>query len=137
MIRALLVASLLGMVGGISLVRRRARERGFEPRVGRLPDDAFPQGERAPLTAFYFTSRLCGACQETPGIVHDAQPDLPIVPLPMHERPDLARAVGVYETPTLLLVDGSGRIRFASVGNPSADELRTHVRKAREPAGVT
>jgi hypothetical protein len=118
---ALLVATVI-VLGGVRALRPR-----YRPRLGRLPPDAFPPGERAPLTAFYFTSRLCAECRDTPGIVHDAAPHVPAVPLKVHERPDLARALGVRETPTLLLVDREGRIRYARAGNPTADELRRAV----------
>lgn len=130
-LRAALVAALLGGTGLLALLRSRRRAAPFRPALARLPDDAFPAGERAPLTAFYVTSRLCAACQETPGIVRQAAPEVPVVALPVHERPDLARALGVFETPTLLLVDASGRIRHARVGNPAPEELRARVREAR------
>lgn len=128
--RLLVAAAVVALVAAVALARRRRRARGFEPALGRLPEAAFPRGPRAPLTAFYFTSRLCGACQETPGIVRAAAPELPVVPLPVHERADLARALGVSETPTLLLVDEEGRIRYARAGNPEPAELWTYVREA-------
>lgn len=130
-LRVLLAAALLGALGLVAWLRARRRRAGFQPALPRLPDDAFPRDRaRAPLTAFYFTSRLCGACQDTPGIVRDAAPEVPLVPLPVHERAGLAKALGVYETPTLLLVDEEGRIRYARVGNPEAQELWTYVREA-------
>lgn len=130
LVRALLVLLLLAALAAFAYLRARRRETPFEPARARLPDDAFPPRARAPLTVFYFTSRLCGACKETPGIVRDAAPEVPAVPLAVHERPDLVRALGVFETPTLLLVDAEGRIRYARVGNPAPDELWTYVREA-------
>lgn len=121
---------LVALLAALVLARRRRRARGYEPALGRVPESAFPAGARAPLTAFYFTSRLCGACQETAGIVRDAAPEVPVVPLSVHERGDLVRALGVFETPTLLLVDEEGRIRYARVGNPDPAELWTYVREA-------
>lgn len=130
-LRVVLVAILLGGLTTVAWLRARRRRAAFQPALSSLPDDAFPRGRaRAPLTAFYFTSRLCGACQDTPGIVRDAAPEVPLVPLPVHERAGLAKALGVYETPTLLLVDEEGRIRYARVGNPEPDELWTYVREA-------
>lgn len=130
-LRLALVAILLAGLAAFAHARARRREAPFEPALPRVPDDAFPrESPRAPLTAFYFTSRLCGACKETPGIVRDAAPEVPAVPLHVHERPDLVRALGVSETPTLLLVDEEGRIRYARVGNPEPEELWTYVREA-------
>lgn len=130
-LRVALVALLLAGLALVAWLRDRRRRAPFAPSLPVLPADAFPRGSpRAPLTAFYFTSRLCGACQETPGIVRDAAPEVPVVALQVHERPDLARALGVYETPTLLLVDEEGRIRYARVGNPEPQELWTYVREA-------
>jgi hypothetical protein len=129
--RAAVAAALLAGVALLVLLRARRRAAPFRPRLLRLPDDAFPAGPRAPLTAFHVTSRLCAACRETPGIVREAAPELALVELPVHERPDLARALGVSETPTLLLVDAEGRIRHARVGNPAPEELRARVREAR------
>lgn len=128
--RLALVAALLALVALLAFARRRRRARAYEPAMTRMPDAAFPAGSRAPLTAFYFTSRLCGACRETAGIVRDAAPEVPAVPLWVHERAGLARALGVDETPTLLLCDADGRIRYARAGNPTAEELWTYVREA-------
>ena len=128
--RILVVVALLASVGLLALLRARRRLAPFRPARRHLPGDAFPAGaRRAPLTAFYFTSRLCADCQETAGIVRAAAPEVPVVALAVHERPDLARALGVFETPTLLLVDEAGRIRYARVGNPPPEELWARVRE--------
>ena len=130
-LRLVVAALVVAALAALAAWRRRRRERDFAPRVPRLPESAFPRGgRRAPLTAFYFTSRLCGACQETPGIVRDAAPEVPVVALSVHDRADLVKALGVFETPTLLLVDEEGRIRYARVGNPEPAELWTYVREA-------
>ncbi|GEM_PF-1334523 len=123
-----IAAALVALV--IALAWARARRRaGFRPRLARVPEDVLP-APRAPLTALYFTSRLCSECAETPGIVLDAAPEVPAVPLSVHDRPGLARALGVTETPTLLLVDAEGRIRYAQAGNPTPAALWTYVREA-------
>lgn len=128
--RAGIVLAIVALTLALALALAR-RRRAYEPPTPRMPASAYPRGERAPLTAFYFTSRLCAACQETPGIVREAARDVPIVPLWVHERPDLVRALGVYETPTLLLADAQGRIRYARAGNPEPAELSLYVAEAR------
>lgn len=127
-LRIAVVLALVGAVLGLAAWRARRRT-AYAPDLARLPDDAFA-GPRAPLTVFYFTSRLCLACQETPAVVRAADPTIPLIPLSVHERPDLAHALGVFETPTLLLADAEGRIRYARVGNPDPSELRLWILEA-------
>lgn len=122
MTRGALVALVLLLVAAARTARDRRRARPFAPT--RVPADAFPRGERAPLSALYFTSRLCAACRETPGLVRAVDPALPLVAIAVEDRPDVVRALDVRETPTLLLVDREGRVRYARVGNPEPDELR-------------
>lgn len=129
LIRLAIVAGILVAVVALAALRARRRA-AYEPREPIIPADVFPRGVRAPLTAFYFTSRLCAACAETPGVVREADPNVPVVPLAVHDRPDLARAFGIFETPTLLLADAQGRIRYARVGNPDPAELRMYVIEA-------
>lgn len=126
MTRGALVALLLLAVLGFA---RWRSTREFAPT--RIPEDAFPAGERAPLTLFSFTSRLCAECERTPDVVRAADPALPFVALQVRERPDLLRALGVTETPTLLLADAQGRVVYARVGNPEPDELRRAVNDER------
>lgn len=112
------------------VARKRARRRHeFEPRHARIPD-ALAQTLRAPLTAFYFTSRLCSECRDTPRVVQEAAPEVPLIALPVEGHGALARELGVTETPTLLIVDAQGRIRYARAGNPPPIELWTHIREA-------
>lgn len=112
-----------GLFAAAALARHRRS--AFEPRVAR-----FPLRGLAPLTVFYFTSRRCSECRETPRVVRDAAPEVPSVAVRGHERGDLAALVGVRVTPTLLLVDDHGRIRFAREGNSTSAELWTYVREA-------
>jgi hypothetical protein len=128
--RVLLALLLVGTVITLALARalalRRRRAERFTPRVARVP----LMGQGAPLTAYYFTSRLCAECKETPRVVQEAAPEVPAIALSVHERRDLVDLVGVRETPTLLLVDEEGRIRYAREGNPTPEELWTYVREA-------
>ena len=124
---ALLLVS--GVAGAWLLRRRRAEGAPFEPRLARLPLEVVGD-HRAPLAIYYFTSRFCSDCKDTPRVVSDAAPEVPAIALPVEERAALARALGVPETPTLLLVDAEGRIRYARVGNPEPAELWTYVREA-------
>lgn len=127
MLRAGVAIGILVLALAVALARR---ERAYEPPLARMPASAFPPGERAALTAFYFASRLCAECKRTPDVVRRAG-DLPLVALWIHERPDLARELGVQETPTLLLADSAGRIRYARAGNPEPAELALYVEEAR------
>ncbi len=128
--RAIIALALLGGIAGVAIWRASRKVRGdFLPRLARIPAAALtPSG--APLTAYYFTSRLCGACKDTAGIVRDAAPEVPAIAWPVEQHAALARALGIAETPTLFLVDEEGRIRYARAGNPDPTELWTYVREA-------
>lgn len=127
--RAALVLALLALVALAWALRRRRAAQAFEPRLARLPLEVVG-APAAPLAIYYFTSRFCIDCKDTPRVARDAAPELPAIPLPVEERGALARALGVPETPTLFLVDAEGRIRYARVGNPEPAELWTYVREA-------
>jgi glutaredoxin len=127
---AAVVLLLVALAWVVVARRERRRHAGFEPRVARVPLAPLPRRPGAPLVAYYFTSRLCAECKETPRVVQEAAPEVPAVALSVHERADLAALVGVRETPTLLLVDEEGRIRYAREGNPTPAELWTYVREA-------
>ena len=128
--RALVVALVIAAVALAALARRRRREAAYAPPVPALAAADVPGGLVAPLTALYFTSRLCAACRETADVVRAAAPEVPAVGVDVRERPDLVRALAVFETPTLLLLDQRGRIRYAHVGNPDPSELWTYAREA-------
>lgn len=128
--RFAIVALVIALVAAVALVRRRARDRAWAPAVGALRPADVPGGLAAPLTALYFTSPLCAACRDTPGIVRDAAPEVPVVGVSVRDRPDLVRRLALVETPTLLLLDAQGRIRYARAGNPDAAELWTYAREA-------
>lgn len=127
--RAAIVLLLLGLVAAATLALRARRRDRFEPALPVLsPRDV---GElKAPLTAVYFTSRFCSSCKDTPQVIRDAAPEVPQRAIDVRDRPDLARKLALVETPTLLLVDARGRIRYAHVGNPTPEELWTYAREA-------
>lgn len=129
LLRALVALVVMGGVAAFARMRAHRREAPFEPALARLPLEMVRAPE-APLVAYVFTSRLCGSCRETPALVAAAAPEVPLVALPVEEYGALARLLGVDETPTLMLVDAEGRIRFAARGNPTEAELRAYVWEA-------
>lgn len=114
--RLVIAAAVVLAVITLALLRARRRARY-------APTARYPEALDAPVTAVYFTSRLCAECKETRGIIRAASPQLPIVEVSVHERPDLARRFRVSETPTLLLFRRDGTLLWARAGNPSVDEL--------------
>lgn len=128
-LRALVALAVVGLVAATAATAGRARPR--RSGLTRFPLDAVPNVPNAPLVAFVFTSRLCAPCRETPALVAAAAPGLPLVPLPVERFGALARRLGIEETPTLLVVDRAGRVRYASQGNPTGDALRAAVANAR------
>lgn len=130
-LRAVVVVAVLALVAAVAWARRRrGHAHDWAPSVPALDARDVPGGLAAPLTAVYFTSPLCAACRETPRVVLEAAPELRAVAVSVRDRPDLTRRLGVQETPTLLLVDARGRIRYAVAGNPEPAELWTYAREA-------
>lgn len=94
------------------------RERVDQGRLG-APELGREPGERATLDQF--SSAFCAPCRATrrvladvaalvPGVAHveiDAEDNLPLV-----------RALGVVRTPTVLVLDGEGRIVRRAAGQP-------------------
>jgi hypothetical protein len=118
--RLVTAALLVALVAALALLRARWRA-AWRPPARASAALADPSAER---TLVYFTSRGCSACRNTPALARAAAPHLPLRAVSVHERPDLAWALDVRETPTLFLVERGGRVLWASVGNPSVEELR-------------
>lgn len=129
---ALRLAVVLGIVllVGVVAALHRARRTGWLPRTARLDTEALPARSSAPLHLIVFTSPLCGDCHEAPRVALEAAPEVPYLALDVRDHPRLVRSLGVHTTPTFLLADREGRIRWAHVGLPRSDELWLYVREA-------
>jgi hypothetical protein len=116
----LLVGLLLAGTVAVGTLAYRRRD-PIPPASAVDPDVLDPP---APWTLLAFTSALCTACEDTPGVIAEAldvdEAELDEVNGPVAvelvdvaERPGLAEALDVDATPTVALVDHEGRVRFA------------------------
>ncbi len=128
-------ALLAGALGAAALVRRsRAHRTAYRPPVDRLPAHALPEEARNRLVVLGLCSRFCVPCRRTPGVAEEALEgfdDVGFVAVDVGKRPELASLLEVRETPTVLLVDAKGRIRFSHEGNPDPGDLRFFIEEAR------
>ncbi|MCZ7437385.1 thioredoxin family protein [Micromonospora sp. WMMC241] len=80
------------------------------------------------VTVVQFSAPVCAPCRATRRILDDVTGRLDGVTLlevGVDEHLDAARALDVWRTPTLLVVDAGGRIVRRATGVPDRDELRT------------
>jgi thiol-disulfide isomerase/thioredoxin len=127
---ALLVAAVAASVALVVVLRRRdGRVRAVAGGVTlSAADVGRPLG--AEVTFVQFTTRTCTSCRAvrrlldeqsatTPGVAH--------VEIDAEERIDLARRFHVLRTPTVLVLDGGGRLTARFSGVPTPDQVRDAV----------
>ncbi len=92
--------------------------------------DAGRLGEElgASATFLQFSAPVCAPCRATRRVLGDLTADSPGVAhieIDAQQRPDLVDELGITRTPTVLLLDGGGRVRGRIVGAPTRpDALR-------------
>ncbi|MEU6123038.1 thioredoxin family protein [Streptomyces sp. NPDC047123] len=94
------------------------RERDSGRRLGPAELDG-PLGERATLVQF--SSAFCQPCRATRRVLAEVAglvPGVRHVEIDAEARLDLVRALGVVRTPTVLVLDGSGREVRRAAGQP-------------------
>ncbi|MEU6743153.1 thioredoxin family protein [Streptosporangium sandarakinum] len=120
----LLVTLALATLTGVAL-RRRAVPRdpggGRRGDMGRLTSEqlAAELGERATLVQF--SSAFCQPCRATRRILAEVAgmvPGVAHVEIDAEARLDLVRALNILRTPTVLVLDGSGRVVRRASGQP-------------------
>jgi len=96
------------------------------------PDDlGAPLGERATLVQF--SSAFCAPCRATRqvlGQVTELVPGVSTVEIDAESELDLVRRVGVLRTPTVLVLDASGRIVERASGAPTRDQVLVALDRA-------
>jgi thiol-disulfide isomerase/thioredoxin len=81
-------------------------------------------GER--LTLVQFSSAFCSPCRATRALLADVvadRPDVAHVEVDAESHLDLVRRLDVMRTPTVLVVDGSGRVLTRASGLPRRDQV--------------
>jgi thiol-disulfide isomerase/thioredoxin len=137
-VAALLVATAAGV-----LVRRRNGKFHESATVEPAPDpgetrdralDATLAGlgvtADTPVTLLQFSSAFCAPCRTTRVLCADVAAQLPGVrhlEVDAESHLEAVRALEIWRTPTVLIVDGRGRIRRRASGAPSRTQLVTAV----------
>jgi thiol-disulfide isomerase/thioredoxin len=118
LVLALLAAStMIGLVWQSRQGRVRAARGGEVVRAADVGVSA-AFGEQA--TLLQFSTELCARCPGTRrllGEAADARPGVTHIDVDLTHRADLATRYNILQTPTTLILDGSGRVR-ARVGGP-------------------
>ena len=135
---ALLIALLvLSTVLGLVWRSRQGRVRAAGGREVIRPVDVGASvafGDRA--TLLQFSTELCARCPGTRrllGQAADARPGVTHVDVDLTHRADLATRYNILQTPTTLILDGSGRVCARVGGAPHRAEI---ARQLDELTGV-
>lgn len=112
----------------------RRRHDGRLRAVRKCPSDAAPH--RATLTALgvrpgertlvQFSAPVCAPCRAARRVLADVAARLDgvtVLEVGVDEHLDAARELDVWRTPTVLVVDGAGRVVRRAAGVPDRDEL--------------
>ncbi len=104
-------------------VRKRADARTVVTAAGL--DSPHPFGAAA--TLLQFSTEFCAPCRTTAVVLGELSAErdgVAHVEIDLTERPELAHAYNILQTPTTFLVDGSGVVRARIGGAPRREDLR-------------
>ena len=117
---ALALAFAAFLIGMQVLVRLRARAQRGKP-VPALPGDLGEQVRRLPRSLLYFFSPSCGACRTiTPRVRALREGNKAVFLVDGSADLDVARALGVMSTPSIVEIEG-GRIAGFHLGGMPAE----------------
>ena len=121
--RTLVLVLVLGFVAlsiGLQVLARRKAARLVGQALPPLPGTTGRKVQRLERGLLYFFTPQCGACRPiTPRIKALAAAGQPVFAVDATQDPELARALSVMATPTLVEV-GGGRVLGVTVGPPPA-----------------
>jgi hypothetical protein len=133
---AVIAIAALVIAAGIGLGLRRAngRFRTTTAKAGAPEVDPVLLGlgitADTPLTLLQFSSAFCAPCRATRVLCADLAERTPGVrhlEVDAQSHVDAARALEIWRTPTVLLIDGSGQIRRRASGAPNRAQLHAAV----------
>ncbi len=134
---ALVALVLVSLLAALVLKRREGRVRTVvDGGLVSAADVGAPLG--ADATFLQFSTTTCAPCRTVRRVLGDyaaAAPGVAHVEVDAEERLDLARRHRVLRTPTVLVLDGDGRVTGRLGGVPTPDQLRDAVPHARTPGG--
>ncbi|UAJ78174.1 thioredoxin family protein [Leifsonia sp. ZF2019] len=116
-------ATAAGLVWRATTGRARSARRADTVRAAEVGASAF--GERA--TLLQFSTEFCAPCAATARVLEAAareEEGVAHVDVDLTERPDLARRFAVLQTPTTLVLDGTGVIRARIGGAARPADVR-------------
>jgi thiol-disulfide isomerase/thioredoxin len=120
-IAALVVAAALGLAVRRVNGRFRAAPSATDPVLADLGVIS-----QTPLTLLQFSSAFCAPCRVTRVLCADLAARMPGVhhiDVDAESHVDAVRALNVWRTPTVLLIDGEGRIRQRASGATNRTQL--------------
>jgi thiol-disulfide isomerase/thioredoxin len=123
----LLVAAIVILASTVFGLVRRARDGRVRAAVpASSPLLAGLGVEAGPVTLLQFSSEYCAPCRATSALCAELAATVEgvrHVEVDAAEHLDAVRELGIRRTPTLLVVDGAGRIVSRAVGRPDRAEL--------------
>lgn len=124
---ALLAATAYGLVHRRRAGRVRAVPATADPVNPVLAELGVPPGE---VTLLQFSSAFCAPCRATRVVcaeVARTTPGLAHVEVDAEQRLDAVRALDIWKTPTVLIVDAHGRIAGRAQGAPTRAQVLAAV----------
>lgn len=107
--------------------------RARQGRVARVTGDIVTPADVAATVAFgpaatllQFSTELCARCPGTHRLLNavaESRPGVVHVDVDLSHRADLAHRYSILQTPTTLILDGSGRVRARVGGAPSRADI--------------
>lgn len=121
----LIVLTIAVVIAAIFIVyRRRTDGHVSDVATGATLNTEVELGQRATLVQF--SSQMCAPCRPTREMLSGVaaeRPGVTHVDLDVAENIDLVQNLDIRRTPTVLVVDGQGRVRHRITGVPKLDEL--------------
>jgi len=128
----LIVATVFGTVRAARDGKLRARPRGGAARLS-AAELGSELGDRTTLVQF--STAFCGPCRPTRRLLADiagAVPGAAHVEIDADDRLELVRRLGILRTPTVLVLDRTGRVVGRASGQPRRAELMAAIGKATD-----
>ncbi len=129
---ALIAVVVLALATGAGLIwrRRDGRFRQIAPAPEGAPASSLPGSLGltldAPVTLLQFSSAVCAPCRVARRICAEVAASIPgvrHVEVDAEEHLDAARELGIWRTPTVLVVDATGRVTHRASGAPARQQL--------------